>query len=188
MCSLGSVFPRMPIYIVSIIYVNFRKDTVEVWHISGDEDPVVLQTHREEALTNPNGQLELSHAPCREDLAATKIGSLGYNTNASPTKMKRGGEGEAFVHKQDAPHCFQSHLGDHWASDALRFSNSLLKVNAILGPWVISSNCPPRAKAQVVSRSALGNLGLGPWSDHRWPWKLLNKILTSTSVKFFIYI
>lgn len=57
----------MAIYIISVIYLTFRKDTVKTF-IEPKDDPA-MQTHLEKGLVNPDGQLELSHAPYREDLA-----------------------------------------------------------------------------------------------------------------------
>ncbi|XP_054820004.1 metal transporter Nramp5-like [Prosopis cineraria] len=61
------VFPLMAIYIAAVIYLTLRKDTVKTY-IETKNDPTV-QTHMEKGFMNPNnGQLELSHAPYREDL------------------------------------------------------------------------------------------------------------------------
>ncbi|KAJ1382543.1 NRAMP family [Sesbania bispinosa] len=60
------VFPLMAIYIISVIYLTFRKDTVKTF-IETKNDPAI-QTHVEKGFLN-NGQLQLSQAPYREDLA-----------------------------------------------------------------------------------------------------------------------
>ncbi|XP_057446683.1 metal transporter Nramp7.2-like [Lotus japonicus] len=60
------VFPLIAIYILSVIYLTFRKDTVETY-IETKNDPM-MQTHVEKGFMN-NGQLELSQVPYREDLA-----------------------------------------------------------------------------------------------------------------------
>ena len=62
------VFPMMAVYVISVIYLTFRKDKVKTF-IENKND-AVLQAHMESGLTNPNGQLELSDATTlREDLA-----------------------------------------------------------------------------------------------------------------------
>ncbi|KAI9097779.1 hypothetical protein K1719_025550 [Acacia pycnantha] len=62
------VFPLMVIYIVSIIYLALRKDTIETY-IEAKDDPTV-QNHMEKGLMDPNNaQVELGRAPRREDLA-----------------------------------------------------------------------------------------------------------------------
>jgi len=60
------VFPLMGIYIASVIYLTFRKDTVETF-IETKND-TVMQNQVEKGIVD-NGQLELSHVPYREDLA-----------------------------------------------------------------------------------------------------------------------
>ncbi|AES72306.1 putative NRAMP family protein [Medicago truncatula] len=60
------VFPLMALYIVSVIYLTFRKDTV-VTFVEVKDDPS-MQTHVEKGFVN-DGQLELSYTPYREDLA-----------------------------------------------------------------------------------------------------------------------
>lgn len=59
------VFPLMALYIVSVIYLTFRKDTVKTF-VEVKDDPT-MQTHMEKGFVN-DGQLELSNAPYREDL------------------------------------------------------------------------------------------------------------------------
>ena len=61
------VFPLMAIYVGSVIYLTFRKDTVQTF-IETKNDPA-MQTNVENGFMNPNGELELSHGPIREDLA-----------------------------------------------------------------------------------------------------------------------
>ncbi|KAJ1382544.1 NRAMP family [Sesbania bispinosa] len=60
------VFPLMTMYIISVIYLTFRKDSVKIF-VEMKNDPVI-QTHMEKGILE-NGQLELSHAHYREDLA-----------------------------------------------------------------------------------------------------------------------
>lgn len=60
------VFPLMAVYIASVIYLTFRKDTVETF-IETKND-TVMQNQVEKGIVD-NGQLELSHVPYREDLA-----------------------------------------------------------------------------------------------------------------------
>lgn len=59
------VFPLMALYIISVIYLTFRKDTVKTF-VEVKDDPT-MQTHMEKGFVN-DGQLELSNAPYREDL------------------------------------------------------------------------------------------------------------------------
>lgn len=59
------VFPLMALYIVSVIYLTFRKDTV-ITFVEVKDDPA-MQTHMEKGFVS-DGQLELSNAPYREDL------------------------------------------------------------------------------------------------------------------------
>ena len=62
------VFPLIAIYVVAVIYLIFRKDKVKTF-IETKND-TVLQTHMENGLINPDGQLESSDVvPFREDLA-----------------------------------------------------------------------------------------------------------------------
>ncbi|TKY74244.1 Metal transporter Nramp5 [Spatholobus suberectus] len=60
------VFPLMTLYIVAVIYLTFRKDTVKTY-IETKNEPA-MQTHMEKGFME-NGQLELNQAPYREDLA-----------------------------------------------------------------------------------------------------------------------
>jgi natural resistance-associated macrophage protein len=55
----------MAIYILSIIYLTFRKDTVETF-IETKNDTV---TENQVEKGMDHGQLELSHVPYRQDLA-----------------------------------------------------------------------------------------------------------------------
>ncbi|KAF7816830.1 metal transporter Nramp5-like [Senna tora] len=61
------VFPLMAMYILAVIYLTFRKDTVKTY-IETRNDPIV-QTHMEKGFVNPNGELEFGQVPYREDLA-----------------------------------------------------------------------------------------------------------------------
>ncbi|XP_061361874.1 metal transporter Nramp7.2-like [Gastrolobium bilobum] len=60
------VFPLMAIYVISIIYLTFRKDTVKTF--KERENEIAMQDHVESGVQNI-GQLELNQAPYREDLA-----------------------------------------------------------------------------------------------------------------------
>ncbi|XP_061361872.1 metal transporter Nramp7.2-like [Gastrolobium bilobum] len=60
------VFPFMAIYVISIIYLTFRKDTVETY--KERKNDLAMQDHVESGIQNA-GQLELNQAPYREDLA-----------------------------------------------------------------------------------------------------------------------
>ncbi|XP_061361869.1 metal transporter Nramp7.2-like [Gastrolobium bilobum] len=60
------VFPLMAVYVIAVIYLTFRKDTVQIF-IETKNDPE-MQTHVEKGLLN-DGQLQLTHIPYREDLA-----------------------------------------------------------------------------------------------------------------------
>lgn len=61
------VFPLMAMYILAVIYLTVRKDTVKTY-IETKNDPIV-QAHMEKGFVNSDGHLELGHAPYREDLA-----------------------------------------------------------------------------------------------------------------------
>ncbi|KAJ0086665.1 hypothetical protein Patl1_08329 [Pistacia atlantica] len=61
------VFPLMAIYILAVIYLAFRKDTVVTFIEPTKEDPMA-QVHMENGLVNPIG-IESGHVPYREDLA-----------------------------------------------------------------------------------------------------------------------
>ncbi|MED6155739.1 Metal transporter Nramp5 [Stylosanthes scabra] len=61
------VFPLMGIYVGSVIYLTFRKDTVQTYIET--KNNTAMQTHVEKGFMNPNGELELNHGPIREDLA-----------------------------------------------------------------------------------------------------------------------
>ncbi|XP_044480343.1 metal transporter Nramp5-like [Mangifera indica] len=61
------VFPLMIVYILALIYLVFRKDTV-VTFIQPTEQHPVTQVNIENELANPNGQMELDCIPYREDL------------------------------------------------------------------------------------------------------------------------
>ncbi|GAV80636.1 Nramp domain-containing protein [Cephalotus follicularis] len=62
------VFPLMAIYILSVIYLTFRKDTVVTFIEPTKNDPIA-QAHMENGLANPNRHSEGDHVPYREDLA-----------------------------------------------------------------------------------------------------------------------
>lgn len=55
------VFPLMAIYLLAVIYLTVRKDTVKTYI-----EPCNDQTDMEKGS---NGQFELEHVPYREDLA-----------------------------------------------------------------------------------------------------------------------
>ncbi|KAI5405906.1 Metal transporter Nramp5, variant 3 [Lathyrus oleraceus] len=60
------VFPLMAIYIVSVIYLTFRKDTVQI--VMETKNDTVMQNQVEKGVLDQD-QIELSHVPYREDLA-----------------------------------------------------------------------------------------------------------------------
>lgn len=60
------VFPLMAIYIVSVIYLTFRKDTVQI--VMETKNDTVMQNQVEKGVLD-HDQIELSHVPYREDLA-----------------------------------------------------------------------------------------------------------------------
>ncbi|CAJ1974257.1 unnamed protein product [Sphenostylis stenocarpa] len=60
------VFPLMAVYVGAIIYLTFRKDTVQTYTETKNEP--AMQTHMEKGFMT-DGQLELSEVPYREDLA-----------------------------------------------------------------------------------------------------------------------
>ncbi|GAV85909.1 Nramp domain-containing protein [Cephalotus follicularis] len=62
------VFPLMAIYILSVIYLTFRKDTVVTFIDSTKDDPIA-QAHIEDGQANPNEHPELDRVPYRADLA-----------------------------------------------------------------------------------------------------------------------
>ncbi|KAK2995672.1 hypothetical protein RJ640_006132 [Escallonia rubra] len=62
------VFPLMAIYIISVIYLMFRKDIVTTFIEPTKLDPVV-QTHMEKGHSNSSRVFELESVPYREDLA-----------------------------------------------------------------------------------------------------------------------
>lgn len=64
------VFPLMAVYIISTIYLTFRKDTVKIYTETKNIDTV--QRHVEKG-TLDNDQLELRNAPYREDLASIPL-------------------------------------------------------------------------------------------------------------------
>ncbi|KAL9446610.1 hypothetical protein AB3S75_014308 [Citrus x aurantiifolia] len=61
------VFPLMAVYMIAVIYLTFRKDTV-VTFIDPTKDDPAAQTRMETGLGNPNGT-ELDRVHYREDLA-----------------------------------------------------------------------------------------------------------------------
>ncbi|XP_022753437.1 metal transporter Nramp5-like [Durio zibethinus] len=62
------VFPIMAIYILAIIYLAFRKDTVVTYTVSGNNDPAA-QARLENGPGNPDRSFEDDDIPYREDLA-----------------------------------------------------------------------------------------------------------------------
>ncbi|KAI4337844.1 hypothetical protein L6164_016213 [Bauhinia variegata] len=65
------VFPLMGIYVLSVIYLTFRKDTVKTFIET--KNVHIVQNHMEKGLTNSNGQVELGEVPYREDLASIPL-------------------------------------------------------------------------------------------------------------------
>lgn len=62
------VFPLMAIYIISVIYLMFRKDKVVTFVEPAKLDPVT-QTHMEGGHLSASGRVEMQQVPFREDLA-----------------------------------------------------------------------------------------------------------------------
>ena len=66
------VFPLMAIYILSVIYLTTRKDTVVTFIEPEKNDPNV-QNHMENGFDQTDGVFELGHVPYREDLADIQL-------------------------------------------------------------------------------------------------------------------
>ena len=62
------VFPLMLIYILAVIYLTFRKDTVVTFVKPVKHDHPVAQNNMEHELGNSCEVGELGHIPYREDL------------------------------------------------------------------------------------------------------------------------
>nr|AXZ95673.1 natural resistance-associated macrophage protein 5 splice variant [Theobroma cacao] len=62
------VFPLMAIYILSVIYLTFRKDTV-VTYIEPDKNDPTAQARMESGLSNLDGSFRADNVPYRQDLA-----------------------------------------------------------------------------------------------------------------------
>ncbi|XP_057490522.1 LOW QUALITY PROTEIN: metal transporter Nramp7.2-like [Actinidia eriantha] len=62
------VFPLMGVYIISVIYLMFRKDMVTTFIDPTKHDPTI-QTRMEDGQGNPEGVPESNRVPFREDLA-----------------------------------------------------------------------------------------------------------------------
>ncbi|XP_017980978.1 PREDICTED: metal transporter Nramp5 [Theobroma cacao] len=62
------VFPLMAIYILSMIYLTFRKDTV-VTYIEPEKNDPAAQARMESGLSNPDGSFRADDVPYRQDLA-----------------------------------------------------------------------------------------------------------------------
>ncbi|KAJ9166688.1 hypothetical protein P3X46_021398 [Hevea brasiliensis] len=62
------VFPLMAIYVLAVIYLTFRKDTVETFIDPTKNDPVV-QANMESGTRKSGDELEAHQVPYREDLA-----------------------------------------------------------------------------------------------------------------------
>ncbi|KAJ9166689.1 hypothetical protein P3X46_021399 [Hevea brasiliensis] len=65
------VFPLMAMYVLAVIYLTCRKDTVITFVEPMKEDPTVLQANNMEdgRLGKSNEALEMNHVPYRDDLA-----------------------------------------------------------------------------------------------------------------------
>lgn len=64
------VFPLMAIYILSVIYLTFRKDTVVTYIEPEKNDPAAVQARMETGLGNADGSFQADNiVPYREDLA-----------------------------------------------------------------------------------------------------------------------
>uniref|UniRef100_A0A2N9F1S8 Amino acid transporter transmembrane domain-containing protein n=1 Tax=Fagus sylvatica TaxID=28930 RepID=A0A2N9F1S8_FAGSY len=66
------VFPLMAIYILAVIYLTFRKDTVVTFVKPVKHDPKA-QNNMEIGQSNSNELVELEHIPYREDLADIQL-------------------------------------------------------------------------------------------------------------------
>ncbi|XP_058727410.1 metal transporter Nramp7.2-like isoform X2 [Vicia villosa] len=64
------VFPLMAIYIVSVIYLTFRKDIVPI--VMETKNDTAMQSQVEKGVLD-HDRLELSHVPYREDLADIQL-------------------------------------------------------------------------------------------------------------------
>ncbi|KAK6257562.1 hypothetical protein QUC31_001021 [Theobroma cacao] len=62
------VFPLMAIYILSVIYLTFRKDTV-VTYIEPNKNDPTAQARMESGLSNLDGSFRADNVPYRQDLA-----------------------------------------------------------------------------------------------------------------------
>ena len=62
------VFPIMAMYIIAVIYLTLRKDTVTTF-IEPEKDVPTVQNHMEKGFDHNDGVFELGHVPYREDLA-----------------------------------------------------------------------------------------------------------------------
>ncbi|XWS15154.1 hypothetical protein CRYUN_Cryun35bG0069900 [Craigia yunnanensis] len=62
------IFPLMAIYILSIIYLTFRKDTVVIYIEPEKNDPAT-QAEIESGLGNPDESFQTNNVPYRQDLA-----------------------------------------------------------------------------------------------------------------------
>ncbi|XVF39284.1 hypothetical protein PTKIN_Ptkin01aG0022400 [Pterospermum kingtungense] len=64
------VFPLMAIYILSVIFLTFRKDTVVTYVEPEKNDPTAVQARMENGLGNPDGSFQADNiVPYRQDLA-----------------------------------------------------------------------------------------------------------------------
>jgi hypothetical protein len=66
------VFPLMAIYILAVIYLTFRKDTV-VTFVKPVKHDLKAQNNMEIGQSNSNELVELEHIPYREDLADIQL-------------------------------------------------------------------------------------------------------------------
>lgn len=63
------VFPLMAIYVLAVIYLTFRKDTVMI-HIEPEKNvDLAAQSRMESGVTKPDGSFQADVAPYRQDLA-----------------------------------------------------------------------------------------------------------------------
>ncbi|XP_062158478.1 metal transporter Nramp7.2-like [Alnus glutinosa] len=63
------VFPLMAAYILAVIYLTFRKDTVVTFVEPPKNNPAAQNTMENGRLSSSNRQVDLGHIPYREDLA-----------------------------------------------------------------------------------------------------------------------
>ncbi|XP_048227051.1 metal transporter Nramp5 isoform X2 [Ricinus communis] len=63
------VFPLMAIYVLAVVYLTFRKDTVVTFIEPMKDDPTAVQANMEQGLPKSNEPSVMDRLPYREDLA-----------------------------------------------------------------------------------------------------------------------